>query len=157
MSATATKAKETAPAKDKKEAKEEKKVVKEEEKKVVKEEEKPVVVKQEDKKVVKEEEKPVVKQEEKKVVKEEEKPAVKEEAKVLYGVQVLATGKKMSPTNSYFQGLEPIEVRVGNIYKYIVVSNSSLEEVRKEFPKIRSIFKDSFMVKIENGSTAPVR
>ena len=151
------KAKETAPAKDKKEAKEEKKVVKEEEKKVVKEEEKPVVVKQEDKKVVKEEEKPVVKQEEKKVVKEEEKPAVKEEAKVLYGVQVLATGKKMSPTNSYFQGLEPIEVRVGNIYKYIVVSNSSLEEVRKEFPKIRSIFKDSFMVKIENGSTAPVR
>ena len=139
-------AKETAPAKDKKEAKEEKKVV---------EEEKPVV-KQEEKKVV-EEEKPVVKQEEKKVVKEEEKPAVKEEAKVLYGVQVLATGKKMSPTNSYFQGLEPIEVRVGNIYKYIVVSNSSLAEVRKEFPKIRSIFKDSFMVKIENGSTAPVR
>ena len=134
---------------------EEKAVVKQEEKTVVKEEEKPVVVKQEEKKVEKEEKKVV---EEKKVEeKKEEKPAVKEESKILYGVQVLATGKRMSLTHSYFLGFEPIEIKVDNIYKYIVISNSSLAEVRKEFPKVKSVFKDSFMVKIEDGATKPVR
>lgn len=126
-----------------------------EEKPVAKEEVK-VEVKEEDKPVVKEE-KTEVKQEEKPVMKQEDKPAVKEEPKVLYGVQVLATGKKMSLTDPYFKGYEPVEIRVGNIYKYIVISNSSLPEVRKEFQKVKATFKDSFLVKIEDGAAKPVR
>lgn len=125
-----------------------------------KEEEKPV-----EKPVVKEE-KPAEKPVEKPVVvqkpKVEEKPKVVEKpaastGAVYYGVQVAATGKKKSLTDPFFRGFKPVEVPVGNLYKYIVCTDSSLEAVRKSLPEVRKSFKDCFIVKVQDGTTTIIR
>ena len=122
------------------------------EKEVVKKEEVPVVEWKEKK------ENPVkeVKEEVKVEVKvEEPKPAVTSD--VYYGVQVAATGKKKDLNDPFFQGFKPVEVPVGNLYKYIVCTDVSLEEVRRQLPAVRHAFKDCFVVKVENGTTTIIR
>ena len=120
--------------------------VKEEEPKVEeKPVEKPVVV-----------EKPKVEEEKPKVV--EEKPKVVEEKPaVYYGIQVAATGKQKQLSDPFFRGYKTVEVQVGNLYKYIVCPDASLENVRKSLPEIRAAFKDCFIVKVQNGSTTIIR
>lgn len=95
--------------------------------------------------------------------KEEEAPAAVETAApaagdgILYGVQVLAIGKPMNPKDPYFLGYEPLIIPAGKVKKYVIGTSASLEEVKKIFPKIHQKIKDSYIVKIENGTTAPVR
>ena len=74
-----------------------------------------------------------------------------------YGVQVLATGKQMSPSDPFFHGYTPVEVRAGKLYKYVIGVRNSLPEVRQSYGKIQKIFPDSYIVKIEDGATAAVR
>ena len=65
----------------------------------------------------------------------ETKPAPEqavEPAGVVYGVQVLATSKKMKPTDAFFKGYTPLEVRSGKLYKYILVAGDDLAAVRKK-------------------------
>ena len=57
---------------------------------------------------------------------------VSEPAGVVYGVQVLATSKKMKPTDAFFKGYTPVEVRSGKLYKYILVAGEDLAAVRKK-------------------------
>ena len=76
---------------------------------------------------------------------------------VLYGVQVLAIGKKMDPKDPYFHGYEPMEIKVGNLYKYIICTDTYLSQVKKSYVSVLSIFKDSYLVKVENGVSSPVR
>lgn len=76
---------------------------------------------------------------------------------VLYGVQVLAIGKKMDPKDPYFHGYEPMEIKVGNLYKYIICTDTYLSQVKKSYISVLSIFKDSYLVKVENGVSSPVR
>lgn len=81
---------------------------------------------------------------------------VKEEGP-LYGVQVLVTSKEMDPNDPFFCGYKPVMVKAGRMYKYIIGTSHSLKEVKKNYPKYQQKFPDNFIVKIENGATAPVR
>jgi len=80
-----------------------------------------------------------------------------EETGPLYGVQVLATTKKMDPKDPFFAGYKPTVVQTGKIYKYVVGASHSLSEVKKNYTKIQQHFPDNFIVKIEDGKTTPVR
>ena len=90
----------------------------------------------------------------------ESKPVVApqpEAPQTLYGVQVLVSSKKLSPSDPFFKGFTPVVVPVGNVNKYIVGLDTSLENVRKQLPKVKAVFKDSFVVKVEDGVTKPIR
>lgn len=76
---------------------------------------------------------------------------------VLYGIQVLAIGKKMDLKDPFFHGYEPMEIKVGNLYKYIVCPDTYLSQVKKSYNQVISIFKDSYLVKVENGVSSPIR
>lgn len=85
-------------------------------------------------------------------VKLEEKPAVN----VFYGTQVLATSRRMSSKDSYFQGYEPIEVQSGRLYKYIIGTGDE-KSAREKFSKIKRYFPDSFLVKAEGENVVRIR
>ena len=76
---------------------------------------------------------------------------------VLYGIQVLAIGKKMDPKDPFFKGYEPMELKVGKLYKYIICPDTYLSQAKKSYTKVVTIFKDSYLVKVENGVSCPVR
>jgi len=76
---------------------------------------------------------------------------------VLYGIQVLAIGKKMDPKDPFFHGYEPMELKVGKLYKYIICPDTYLSQAKKSYTKVVTIFKDSYLVKVENGASCPVR
>jgi len=75
----------------------------------------------------------------------------------IYGTQVLVSGKKMSSGDRFFQGYEPLVKISGNYFKYFVGTSDSLEEARKENEKIKKIFKDSFLVKIDGNDIVRVQ
>lgn len=100
-------------------------------------------------------EKPAVKQEE--PAKKEETPTtVNTGSQVLYGVQVLATTKKMDPKDPFFKGYTPVVIQKGKLYKYIIGTAPTVKEVKNNFAKIQSKYRDSFIVKIEDGATTAV-
>ena len=76
---------------------------------------------------------------------------------VLYGIQVLAIGKKMDPKDPFFKGYEPMELKVGKLYKYIICPDTYLSQAKKSYTKVVTIFKDSYLVKVEDGASCPVR
>lgn len=74
-----------------------------------------------------------------------------------YGIQILATGKKMNPADPFFHGYTPVEIQAGSLYKYIICTDGKLANVKKSFAKVQSVFKDSYMVKVTDGISSPVR
>ncbi len=74
-----------------------------------------------------------------------------------YGIQILATGKQMNPEDPFFHGYKPLEIQAGKLYKYIICKDASLANVKKSFAKVQSVFKDSYLVKVTDGISAPVR
>lgn len=68
---------------------------------------------------------------------------------VTYGVQVLATSRKMAGNDAFFRGYAPLEVKVGRLYKYILVPSDDLSAVRKKKAEISKNFPECFIVKIE--------
>ena len=68
---------------------------------------------------------------------------------VIYGVQVLATSKKMKPTDTFFKGYTPLEVRSGKLYKYILVAGDDLASVRKKKKELDKKFPGCFLVSKE--------
>ena len=78
-------------------------------------------------------------------------------ADVVYGIQVMATGRRMDPKDPFFHGYEPLEIQVGKLYKYIICADPSLEKVKAQVKKVKSVFKDIYLVKVEDGTTSPAR
>ena len=78
-------------------------------------------------------------------------------ADVVYGIQVMATGRRMDPRDSFFHGYEPMELQVGKLYKYIICTDPSLEKVKAQVKKVKSVFKDIYLVKVEDGTTSAAR
>lgn len=76
---------------------------------------------------------------------------------ILYGVQVLATTKKMAENDPFFAGYKPVMIQTGKIYKYVIIPSRSLKEVKANHKIIQNKFPDNFIVKIEEGKTTPVR
>ena len=68
---------------------------------------------------------------------------------VVYGVQVLATSKKMKSNDAFFKGYTPLEVRSGKLYKYILVPGDDLAAVRKQKKELDIKFPGCFLVSKE--------
>ncbi|MFA6593400.1 MAG: N-acetylmuramoyl-L-alanine amidase [Bacteroidales bacterium] len=86
-----------------------------------------------------------------------EKTATVKNTGVYYGTQVLASAKNMSSSDKFFKGYSPEKVAAGRIYKYIIGVSDNIEEASKANRKIKNLFKDSFLVKVENGQTSRIR
>ena len=90
----------------------------------------------------------------------EEQPAPEkavEPSGTLYGVQVLATGKKMKPNDAFFKGYTPLEVRSGKLYKYILVAGDDLAAVRKKKKELDKKFPGCFLVSKEGETLTRIR
>ena len=74
---------------------------------------------------------------------------VRDPSGVVYGVQVLATSKKMKPTDPFFKGYTPLEVQSGKLYKYILVPGNDLAAVRKKKKELDKKFPGCFLVSKE--------
>ncbi len=83
--------------------------------------------------------------------------AQQEQPKVLYGVQVLVSSKDMAESDPFFAGYKPMILPAGKLFKYVVGVSAKLQDVKKNYPAIQKKFPDSFIVKVENGSTSPVK
>ena len=78
-------------------------------------------------------------------------------ASVLYGVQVLVSSKDLPDSDPFFAGYKPTRIKAGTLTKYVIAVSPTLAEVKKKYSSIQQKFPDSYIVKIEDGSTAPVR
>ena len=78
-------------------------------------------------------------------------------ASVQYGVQVLVSSKDLPDSDPFFAGYKPIRIKAGTLTKYVIAVSPTLGEVKKKYSSIQQKFPDSYLVKIEDGSTAPVR
>ena len=76
---------------------------------------------------------------------------------VLYGTQVLATGKTMSPKDPFFAGYVPVEIKGTRLNKYVIGHSTDEAEARRLNKDIRKKFEDSFMVRIEGDSVTRIQ
>ena len=81
---------------------------------------------------------------------------VSEPSGVVYGVQVLATSKKMKPTDAFFKGYTPVEVRSGKLYKYILVAGDDLGAVRKKKKELDKKFPGCFLVSMDGETVTRI-
>ena len=78
-------------------------------------------------------------------------------ADVVYGIQVMATGRRMDPKDPFFRGYQPMELQVGKLYKYIICTDPSLDKVKAQVKTVKPLFKDIYLVKVQDGTTSPAR
>lgn len=88
----------------------------------------------------------------------EEKAAdtAKEETAGQFGMQVLASGRKMKANDSFFKGYEAVAVWTGKLYKYVIGVKPTEKEAREEAKKIKKNFPDGFLVRIEGEDTVRI-
>lgn len=91
--------------------------------------------------------------------KEPESPVIPSEAKesILYGVQILVSSKDLPDSDPFFAGYKPMRLKVGNLTKYVIATSGNLPEVKKKYSEIQKKFPDSYIVKVQDGSTSPVK
>ena len=77
--------------------------------------------------------------------------------KVLYGVQVLVSSKDMKDSDPFFAGYKPMKLPAGKLVKYVVGVSEKLQDVKKKYPAIQKKFPDSYIVKVQDGATSPVK
>ena len=77
--------------------------------------------------------------------------------KVLYGVQVLVSSKDRKDSDPFFAGYKPMKLPAGKLVKYVVGVSEKLQDVKKNYLSIQKKFPDSFIVKVEDGATSPVK
>ena len=75
----------------------------------------------------------------------------------VYGVQVLATSKKMKANDPFFKGYTPLEVRSGNLYKYILAPGEDLAAVRQKKKELDKKYPGCFLVKKEGETLTRIR
>lgn len=81
----------------------------------------------------------------------------KAEGETFYGLQVLASSKKMSASDKFFRGHEMKAVPSGSLYKYILCPDSDLPKAREKAKQLKTQFPDAFLVKVENGEISRVK
>ncbi|MBR4734955.1 MAG: N-acetylmuramoyl-L-alanine amidase [Bacteroidales bacterium] len=86
-----------------------------------------------------------------------ESPEAAETPSVLYGVQVLVSARDVPDSDPFFAGYKPLRISAGNLTKYVVGVSANLQDVKKNYSKIQNKFPDSYIVKVENGATSPVK
>lgn len=70
---------------------------------------------------------------------------------VKYGVQVMASSRKLSGRDKAFKGYEASSYPSGKVYKYIIGECGSLPEAKAFHAKVKKAFPDSFVVKVKDG------
>lgn len=76
----------------------------------------------------------------------------KQDAVYYYGVQIMASGRKLEPGDRQFRGYDAVAYPSGTMYKYIIGKTRTLEEAKAMLPGIRKKFPEAFVVKIGNGT-----
>lgn len=76
--------------------------------------------------------------------------------KVLYGTQMLASGKDISDSDPRFLGYKPVRVPSGNLTKFVIGTSEDLSTARENFNSIKEKYPDAFLVKVKNNSTERV-
>ena len=75
----------------------------------------------------------------------------------VYGVQILVSSKDMPASDPFFAGYTPLKLEAGKYFKYVIGTSSKLQEVKKNYPAIQKKFPDSYIVKVVDGATSPVK
>ena len=78
-------------------------------------------------------------------------PAATASASVLYGTQILASGRQMSSDDKFFKGLETVSVKVDKLYKYIALPDEDRSAALAKYARVKKVFPDAFFVKLDNG------
>ena len=73
---------------------------------------------------------------------------------VMYGIQIMATSRDLPEDDRSFKGYKALEVKSGDIYKYIVEASSSEQEPRAALKAVGRKFPGAFLVKIEDGKVS---
>ena len=74
-----------------------------------------------------------------------------ESSPVLYGTQILASGRQMSPDDKYFKGMETVSVKVDKLYKYIALPDADRSAALAKYTRVKKMFPDAFFVKLDKG------
>lgn len=83
-------------------------------------------------------------------------PKAEAAQEVYYATQVLATSKNMASNDSYFLGYEPRCLQSGNLRKYVIGVSEDINKAKEMYKKIHEKYKDSFLVKVENGASSRI-
>ena len=70
---------------------------------------------------------------------------------VVFGTQILVSSRSMSADDPFFKGNTFIKIQSGRLFKYIAGFSSDRSEAEEKNRSLRKDFKDSFLVKVENG------
>lgn len=65
-----------------------------------------------------------------------------------YGIQIMASAKKLKPSSPELKGYEPVVIQSGDLYKYIVAVSADIDKVKKNLPEVRRNFPGAFVVKL---------
>ena len=76
---------------------------------------------------------------------------------VLYGIQVLATSRKMKSNDPYFRGNPFKEVKAGTLYKYVLRPVSDEAQARRNYKEISKNYPGCFLVRIEGETLERIR
>lgn len=80
-------------------------------------------------------------------------PAPSAEAdSLLYGTQVLVSGRDLKENDPLFRGYRCVKIKSGNLYKYIIGVSEQEQNARNMHSDIRQHFPDAFMVILEDGA-----
>ena len=70
----------------------------------------------------------------------------------IYKVQFMALPKKLGKNSSHYKGLSPVEYYVENgYYKYTYGASTTREGIEADFRKVRKLFKDAFIIVMQDG------
>ena len=83
--------------------------------------------------------------------------SAKETNSVVYGTQVLVSSKSMPDNDPFFKGYDVIRIQSGRLFKYIIGRSADLGAAKETNRSLSRDFKDSFLVKVENGTAERVR
>ena len=76
---------------------------------------------------------------------------------IRYRIQIMASGKLISLKSKEFKGVKELDyIKSGTMYKYTVGNYSSIDEAKTEHNKIKKIFPQAFIIKIEDGTIVPI-
>lgn len=80
----------------------------------------------------------------------DETPKASEEPSVFYGVQIMAGKNKLAQGNSAFLGYKMIAVKTGDIYKYVIGFDDSIDKVKENKKIISGKYPSSFIVELKD-------
>jgi N-acetylmuramoyl-L-alanine amidase len=74
-----------------------------------------------------------------------------------YGSQILVSSKSMDENDPFFKGNKVLKLVSGRLYKYIIGFSNDPDSAKAAYSKISDDYKDSFLVKVVNGTAERVK